>query len=52
LPIKKLYRHSRRRLGTLDEVEVYFPGFKAFVDSSEQEIIPRPENKRKRKLLF
>ena len=46
---KKLYKHTRRRLRTIDEVEEeYFPGFKAFIDSSEQEI-PRPKNKRKEK---
>ena len=28
-----------------------FPGFKAFIDSSELEI-PRPENKRKRKRYY
>ena len=41
---KKLYKRSRRAR-TIDEVEGYFPGFKAFVDSTEQEI-PRPKNKR------
>src|SRR5437868_2090007 len=45
---RKLYKRTRRRLRTIDEVEEYFPGFKAFIDSSEQEI-PRPKNKRKRK---
>ena len=44
---KKLYKRSRRAR-TIDEVEGYFPGFKAFVDSTEQEI-PRPKNKRRRK---
>ena len=44
---KKLYKCTRR-LRTIDEVEVYFPGFMAFIDSSEQEI-PRPKNKRKEK---
>ena len=35
---KKLYKRTRR-LRTIDEVEEeYFPGFKAFIDSSEQEI--------------
>ena len=29
----------------------YFPGFKAFIDSSEQEI-PRPKNKRRRKSYY
>jgi len=47
---KKLYKRTRR-LRTIDEVEEYFPGFKAFIDSSEQEI-PRPENKRKRKRYY
>jgi hypothetical protein len=50
LPIKKFYKHSRR-LRTIDEVEEYFPGFKAFIDSTEQEI-PRPKNKRKRKSYY
>ena len=49
---KKLYKRTRRRLRTIDEVEEeYFPGFKAFIDSSEQEI-PRPKNKRKRKSYY
>jgi DDE superfamily endonuclease/Helix-turn-helix of DDE superfamily endonuclease len=47
---KKLYKRSRR-LRTIDEVEKYFPGFKAFIDSTEQEI-PRPKNKRKRKSYY
>jgi hypothetical protein len=34
---KKLYRHTKR-LRTTEEVEHYFPGFKAFIDSTEQEI--------------
>jgi hypothetical protein len=47
---EKLYKRTRR-LRTIDEVEEYFPGFKAFIDSSEQEI-PRPKNKRKRKSYY
>ena len=48
---KKLYKRTRR-LRTIDEVEEeYFPGFKAFIDSSEQEI-PRSKNKRKRKSYY
>lgn len=47
---KKLYKRSRR-LRTIDEVEQYFPGLKAFIDATEQEI-PRPENKRKRKSYY
>ena len=48
---KKLYKRTKRRLRTIDEVEEYFPGFKAFIDSSEQEI-PRPKNKRRRKSYY
>ena len=44
---KKLYKRSRR-LRTIEEVEQYFPDFKAFIDATEQEI-PRPKNKRKEK---
>ena len=48
---KKLYKRTRR-LRTIDEVEEeYFPGFKAIIDSSEQEI-PRPKNKRRRKSYY
>jgi len=49
---KKLYKRTRR-LRTIDEVEEEcFPGFKTFIDSSEQEI-PRPtKNKRKRKSYY
>jgi Helix-turn-helix of DDE superfamily endonuclease/DDE superfamily endonuclease len=47
---KKLYKRTRR-LRTIDEVEEYFPGFNAFIDSSEQEI-PRPKNKRRRKSYY
>lgn len=51
LPLpKKLYRKTRR-LRTIDEVEQYFPGFKAFIDATEQEI-PRPKNKRRRKSYY
>jgi len=46
LPVKL---HKRiTRLTTLDEVEEMFPGFKAFLDATEQEI-PRPGDKRKRR---
>ena len=47
---RKLYKRTRRAR-TIDEVEGYFPGFKAFIDSSEQEI-PRPKNKRRRKSYY
>lgn len=47
---KKLYKRTSR-LRSVDEVEEYFPGLKAFIDSTEQEI-PRPENKRKKKSYY
>jgi hypothetical protein len=43
----KLHRRTTR-LGTVEEVEEIFPGFKAFLDATEQEI-PRPGDKRKRR---
>ena len=47
---KKLYKRIRRRARTIDEVEEeYFPGFKVFIDATEQEMVPRPKNKRRRK---
>jgi hypothetical protein len=51
LPLpEKLYRKTRR-LRTIEEVEKYFPGFKAFIDATEQEI-PRPKNRRRRKSYY
>ena len=44
---KKIYKRTKR-LRTIEEVEQYFPGFKAFIDSTEQEI-PRPKNKKQTK---
>ena len=51
LPIPKKLHDKARRLQTLEEVEAMFPGFKAFVDGTEQEI-PRPKSKRKRKTHY
>jgi hypothetical protein len=51
---RKLYKRAittRRRLRTIEEVEQGFPGLKAFIDSTEQEI-PRPKNKGKRKSYY
>ncbi len=47
IPIsQKIYRITKR-LKTLEEIEKYFPGFLAFIDSTEQQQIPRPvDNKR------
>lgn len=51
LPLPKKEHNKVRRLQTVDEIETMFPGFKAFLDSTEQEI-PRPKNKRKRKTHY
>ena len=49
---EKIYKHTRtRRLRTTEEMEQYFPCFKAFIDSAEQEI-PRPENRIRRKIHY
>src|SRR3954454_14724432 len=53
LPIpqkKKIYSITKRRR-TPDEVEHYFPGFLAFIDSTEQQI-PRPVYKRRRDAYY
>jgi hypothetical protein len=53
LPLpEKIHKNLKRRLRTMEEVEEYFPGFKAFIDSTEQEI-PRPKkDARKRKTHY
>jgi hypothetical protein len=48
LPLPKKEHDKVKRLETVDEIEAMFPGFKAFLDATEQEI-PRPKNKHKRK---
>ena len=42
LPLPKKMQRLTRRLRTIEEVEEFFPGFKEFIDSTEQEI-PRPK---------
>ncbi len=51
LPLPKLEHDKVRRLQTVDEIEAMFPGFKAFLDATEQEI-PRPQSKRKRRTHY
>jgi hypothetical protein len=48
LPIPQKLHDRAKRVNTPEEVEEYFPGFKAFIDATEQEI-PRPKDKAKRK---
>jgi hypothetical protein len=51
LPIpQKLYRITKR-LKTQDEVEQYFPGFRAFIDVTEQQI-PRPKDKVRKTIYY
>jgi hypothetical protein len=51
LPLPKLEHDKVKRLQSIDEIEEAFPGFKAFLDATEQEI-PRPHGKRKRKTHY
>ena len=51
LPLPKKQQDKVKRLQTVEEVEALFPGFKAFLDATEQEI-PRPHGKRKRKTHY
>ena len=51
LPLPSKIHQRARRLGTLDEVEALFPGLKAFLDATEQEI-PRPRDKGKRRTHY
>jgi transposase len=52
LPLPKKVHQITRRLRTIEEVEKFFPGFKAFIDATEQEI-PRPKkDSRKRKTHY
>jgi hypothetical protein len=52
VPIPQKIYNITKRLRTVDEIEQYFPGFIAFIDSTEQYQIPRPKNKRKRKAYY
>ena len=52
IPLPQKLYNITRRLRTVEEVEIYFPGFQAFIDSTEQEI-QRPKNKKRKKdVLF
>jgi hypothetical protein len=48
LPLPRKQDDRVKRLRTVDDIEAMFPGFKAFLDATEQEI-PRPHDKRKQK---
>ena len=48
VPLPEKIHDRVKRLVTVEEIEEYFPGFKAFVDATEQEI-PRPGRSDKRR---
>ena len=48
LPLPEKMHRRAKRLGTLEDLEELFPGLKAFLDATEQEI-PRPRGKAKRR---
>jgi hypothetical protein len=53
LPIpQKIYRITKRLKTPAEAVEKYFPGFLAFIDSTEQQQIPRPVDKSRRKMGY
>ena len=51
IPIPQKIYERATRASTPEEVEEYFPGFKALIDATEQEI-PRPTDKEKRKTHY
>ena len=51
LPLPKKEYDKVKKLESVEEIEAMFPGFKAFLDATEQEI-PRPHAKRKRKTHY
>ena len=52
LPIPQKIYNITKRLRTIDEIEHYFPGFMAFIDSLTEQQIPRPVDKNKRKMYY
>ncbi len=52
VPIPQKTYQITKRLKTPEEVEKYFPGFFAFTDCTEQQLIPRPVDKNRRKIFY
>jgi hypothetical protein len=44
---QKIYKITKKRVKSPQEVEQYFLGFMAFIDSTEQQQIPRPVDNNK-----
>jgi hypothetical protein len=51
LPMPQKIYNITKRLKTQQEIEQYFPGFLAFIDSTEQRI-PRPVDKKRKKIFY
>ena len=51
LPLPKKQHEKMKRLETVEEIEAMFPGFKAAIDATDQEI-PRPKAKHKSKTHY
>ncbi|MGN6709774.1 MAG: transposase family protein [Candidatus Nitrosocosmicus sp.] len=51
LPIPQKIYNITKRLKTPEEIEKYFPGFLAFIDSTEQQI-PRPVDNKSKKMYY
>jgi hypothetical protein len=52
VPIPQKTYQITKRLKIPEEVKKYFPGFLAFIDSTEQQQIPRPVNRERRKIFY
>ena len=52
VPIPQKTYQIPKRLKTPEAVEKYFPGFLAFTDSTEQQQIPRPVDRERRKMYY
>ncbi len=52
VPIPQKTYPTTKRLKTLEAVEKYFPDFLAFTDCTEQQQIPRPVDKERRKIFY
>jgi hypothetical protein len=44
--------HITKRLQTPEEIEKYFSGFMAFIDSTEQQQIPKPIDNKRREAFY
>ena len=49
---QKICNITRKRLQTPEEVEKYFPGFMAFIDSTTEQQIPRPLDNKRREAFY